>query len=311
MPAFRVYITNSCCGRSLAVAAALAACLVTGCCALPGRCPKEAESIAAREQGQLGLQFLHRGKLEEAEVRFAHALENCPEDVRLRHDLAVVRRKQGRTTEAIAEMQKAVGSSGGEPEWLAELASMQLAAGDLAGAWQSADRAVERQPSLAAAWKVRGNILKQTGRFDDALRDYHRALAEGEDTPELLMQVADVYRVQARPRRVLSTLQRLADANPPESHPAQLPYARALAYQALARHDEALPHFESARAAMGDHPDLLQQMAKTEWAVGNRVAARGTLQLASDLVPQNPQIVGLLAEWDRLLEAPPRVATAQ
>lgn len=311
MPAFRLPITNAFCSRNLTVAVTLAACLVTGCCALPGRCPKESESIAAREQGQLGLQFLHRGKLQEAEVRFAHALENCPEDVRLRHDLAVVRRQQGRTAEAIAEMQKAVGSSGGEPEWLAELAAMQLAAGDLAGAWQSADRAVERQPSLAAAWKVRGNILKQTGRFDDALRDYHRALAEGEDTPELLMQVADVYRVQARPRRVLSTLQRLSDAHPPENCPTQLPYARALAYQALARHDEALPHFELARSAMGDHPDLLTQMAKTQWAVGHRVAARTTLQLASDLVPQSPQIAGLLTDWSRALEAPPRVAATQ
>lgn len=307
MPALRPF-TNAFCIRILTASLALVVCVFTGCCALPGRCPKESESIAAREQGQLGLQFLHRGKLQEAEVRFEHALENCPEDVRLRHDLAVVRRQQGRTTEAIAEMQKAVGSSGGEPEWLAELAAMQLTAGDLAGAWQSADRAVERQPSLAAAWRVRGDIRKQTGRFDDALRDYHRALAEGENTPELLMQVADVYRVQARPRRVLSTLQRLSDAHPVENHPAQLPYARALAYQALARHDEALPHFELARSAMGDHPDLLTQMAKTQWAVGHRSAARSTLQRASDLVPGNSQIAGLLTEWGQSSEDSPRVA---
>lgn len=311
MPAISFDSTSDSFKRSLATCATLAACLFSGCCALPGRCPKEAESIAAREQGQLGLQFLHRGKLNEAKVRFEHALENCPEDVRLRHDLAVVRREQGQLGDAISEMQKAVGASGGEPEWLAELAAMQLAAGDLASAWHAADRAVERQPSLAAAWKVRGNIQKQSGHFDNALRDYHRALAEGDNTPELLMQVADIYRIQSRPRRILSTLQRLSDEHPSEDHPPRLPYAKALAYQSLARHDEALQNFERARGTMGDRPDLLAQMAKSQWATGNRIAAQTTLRLASNLAPEDPRIAAILASWEQQSAAPARVATTQ
>ena len=281
----------------------------TGCRGLATRGPKATQAIAAREQGQLGLQFLQRGKLDEAEVRFAHAIENCPEDVRLRHDLAVVRREQGRMEEAIVEMQRAVGQSGGEPAWLAELATMQLSHGDLDGARQSADKAIERQPSLASAWQVRGDVFNKSGRHEDALRDYHRALSEGGDSPELLMQVADTYRMLGRPRRALSTLQRMASNFAPEDHPPQLPFARALAYQALDRHDEALPHFLIAQEQQGSQPLLLTQMAISQWQVGSRDAARASLTLASQIEPQNPRIIALLTEWQPTATA--RVAATE
>lgn len=282
----------------LTVAAAMLA-FLSGCCGLSRRCPSQAQASAAREQGQLALQYLHRGKLDEAEVRFAHAIENCPEDVRLRHDLSVVRREQGRIPEAIEEMKKAVSQSGGEPEWLSELATMQLSQGDLIGAWESADRAIERNPSLACAWRVRGDVFKKSSRFEDALRDYHRALAEGDESPDVLMDVAEVYGRLGRPRRALSTLQRLIDRAPVEQHPRQLSHHRALAYQALARHEEAVQDFERARELQGDNPQLLTQLAISQWELGDQSAAHETLYTASQMAPQNPRIISLFAQWQK------------
>lgn len=297
---------------SLTLCAVLVA-FFSGCCGLSKRCPSQDQAVAAREQGQLALQYLHRGKLDEAEARFTHAIENCPADVRLRHDLAVVRRKQGRVPEAIEEMKKAVSQSGGEPEWLSELGTMQLQQGDLIGAWESADRAIERDPSLACAWRLRGDVFRQSSRLEDALRDYQRALAEGGESPDILMDVAEVYAWLGRPRRALSTLQRLTDSTALEKHPPQLAHHRGLAYQALGRHKEAIQDFVRAREVQGENPQLLTQLAISQWETGDWTTAQQTLLTASKLAPQNPQIISLLAGWQREQDeqaAQPRVATA-
>jgi len=287
-----------------------------GCSSLSSlskRSPKQDQAVAAREQGQLAQQYLHRGKLDEAEARFKHAIENCPDDVRLRHDLAIVRKKQGRVPEAISEMKKAVSQSGGEPEWLSELAKMQLSQGDLIGAWESADRAIERDPSLACAWRVRGDVFRQSSRLEDALRDYQRAVAEGDESPEMLMDVAEVYGWLGRPRRALSTLHRLTDSIPVEQHPRQLAHHRALAYQSLARHEEAIRDFQLARDIQGDDAHLLTQLAISQWELGETATAQQTLSIASELAPRNPQITSLLAHWQQEQDkqaTQPRVAVA-
>ncbi len=289
--------------RLLAYFSVLLLVVQAGCSAMSQRAHRADKSIAAREQGQLGWQYLQRGQLNEAAARLTHAIEDCPEDVRLRHDLAIVRREQSRSEEAIAEMQIAVNQSGGEPAWLVELARMQMDKGDLAEAWASADRALERQPSLASAWQVRGDVLTRTGRHAEALTDYHRAIAEGGESPELLMQVADAYRLMGRPRRALSTLQRLADTVPMENQPREMRLAQALAYQALDRHEEALTHFDQARKIQGDQPLLLTQLAISQWHTGDVDNARRTLLSASAAHPDDPRILAVLAEWEQAQDA--------
>lgn len=286
----------------------------SGCCTLSRRCANDEENIAAREQGQLGMQSMQSGKLGEADARLSHAIKKCPDDVRLRHSLATLRRKQGRMDDAVAEMEKAVDLAGGEPEWLAELASMQFAEGEYENAWNSTERALQQQPSLAAAWHVRGEVLKQGGNLNEALREYHRALAvdgaDEEQQSKTLMQVADIYRLQSRPRRALSTLQRLSNCSR-EHQPPELTYAKALAYQALSRHEEAIEQFEQARTVYGNQPPLLAQLAVSLWQVGDAVAARNTLQTAAELDPADPLVQRLSAEWQTPSESQPQVATAR
>ncbi len=270
--------------------------LQTGCRALPWRCPSDDRVIAAREQGRLGTDSLVKGRLNEAEVRFEHALDRCPHDYQIRHDLATVYWKQGKQREAIDAQTEAIRASGDKSAWVVELGDMLLETGDAVAALQSAEHAIMVSPDLGEAWRLRGDIMKRQGDLEQAVSNYHRAVSGGADESHVLFELADIYRLQNRPRRALATLHRLAESVPAEAQPPRIDYLKAIAYQALGRHDEAIPHFEQALRLEAQRPDILFLLARSQWESGHADAARQSALQAAQQLPGDVRIQQFLAE---------------
>ena len=280
---------------------------LSGCCALPWRCPSGEEVIAAREQGRLGMDALARGQLHEAELRLQMALQECPCDDQLRRDYAQILWELGRRDEARQAMQQVVQSSkgdapaGGEAAWMVEYGRMLLADGDLTGALQAVDKALHDDPQAAVAWKLRGDVMRLTNHLSEAVANYHRALSVGGDASSTLLDLADVYRLQNRPRRALATLQRLYDTVTPENRPQRLAGMQAAALQALGRHEDAIEHFSIAVDKEQQNPELLYLMAVSQSQAGFYQSAAETAQRAAALQPFDTRIRTLMASLEAKL----------
>lgn len=263
-----------------------------GCLTLVRRSPAKEDVVAARELSRLGLEALDRGRLVEAEARFKHALQKCPHDVHARHHYARALWERGQREQAIEEMDTAVRNSGGDPEWAVELGQMLLAQNELDSAEECCQRALDIDHRRPDGWALHGEISKARGDVTAAQRAYHRALSCGPADPAVLLKLAELYRIQGRPRRALSTLQRLAEETR-DAPPPQLCYLQGVALQALARHEEAIEQFTAARQQLGDQPELLLMLAESQFQAGQIDAAQGTLQLAAKIIPRDSRVANL------------------
>lgn len=298
-----MYWTPSTAVRS-ALAMAIAACALTGCASLSKRRVDESV-VAARQLSLQGIEAMQHGQFTEAETLFGMSLEKCPLDERTRRHYAQMLWRRGEREQAVAHMEEAVRLSGGVPAMLVELGDMYFESNDLARAEQQADLAIAGNRQLAAAWALKGDVLRRRGQADLALAKYHRALAYREHYPRAQFALAEIYRSTGEHARCLSTLQSLADGYPPDQVPARVLFEQGLALKELARPDSAIECFLAARAK-GDHsPNLLCHLAETQMLAGDPTNARLTASAATNLATQrgttSPQLDERLASLQQRL----------
>ena len=75
------------------------------------------------------------------------------------------------------------------------------------------DQALERSPSLAAAWASRGMLAFETGDPEGAVADFTRALEPGAD-PALLFNRAMALRAAGREEEAVADLTRALELAP-------------------------------------------------------------------------------------------------
>ena len=264
--------------------------LGSGCCTLS---PRNEKLIAAREHTRQALCAMDRGQFAEARVRFEHALKSCPKDSRARYNYARVLWQEGDREAAIEELDSAVRVSGGDPVWRVELGRMLFNEGAIDGALECAEVALDRERDLAAAWVLRGDALRVQLENDLARKSYYRALSCQNCEPRALLELAELYRLQGRPRRALSSLQRLESEYPPSRHPPRIAYLQGLALQALGRHADAIDKFELARGQLGDDSELLLMLAESQFQVGSLAEARASMELAAAGLGEDPRLTDL------------------
>lgn len=246
--------------------------------------------VFARQIAQRGMDAVDAGDWQRAEEFFAQAVEVCPVDERVQSRYAEALWHRGSRKEALEHMQEAVRLSGSEPDLVVRLGEMHLETGDLQQASHLAERVVLSGRQLANAYRLRGDIRQRQGKLDEALADYHWALAIQPMYPEVQMAIAAVYYRQDRPQRVLSTLQALAGSCPSGEEPAEMWYWQGLAYKSLGRQEQALMHLAQAEARGLQSVDLLCNLAEARYLAGDPVAAQATLQRAMELEPNNPEL---------------------
>ena len=110
------------------------------------------------------------------------------------------------------------------------------------------------------------------GKLDRALADYHRALGYAPSDPEILLEVAEVYRRMNKPQRALETLQSLDDTYSPGEEPSEVLRLMGLAYEALGRREDGADVF----CRLGESEQLAGRSADAV------TAARHALSLQPD-----------------------------
>ena len=265
--------------------------------------PVERSLLTSRQLTRQAMAALAQQQWDEAVDLAGQAVQTCSADVDARQVYAEALWAKGLRQEAIAQMEELVQLAPEDATVQARIAQMQLELGRVVLARQYANQAIERNPQMPEAWVVRARVARHLGDFRAALADYQRALAYAPNDREVLLEVAEIYRVAGQPDRALAALQRLADTYAPGEEPPQILYLQGLTYSELERYQEAAEQLALAIQRAGASADWLYQLAQAQAAAGQWTQAEQSLRQALELDPTHRGIWELLNRLESLRAA--------
>ncbi|MCX7413585.1 MAG: tetratricopeptide repeat protein [Planctomycetia bacterium] len=244
----------------LAAAAIVVASAGSGCRLMP-RGPAPQDLAAARRLSNEGLSAADRNDLVRAEGLLERAVKSCPSDVDARRHYADVLWKRGERLAAVAQIAEALTLSPGDVGLCIDGGRMYMELGLLDDADRLAADAVKGAPRSADAWQLHGQVALARGRDEDALADFHKALAIVPDDRQVLLATAEVYRRLNRPQRALATLGILGETYGPNQTPPNVLALEGIAQEALGRSVDAMESYRQAIARGGSTPEIEQRLA--------------------------------------------------
>jgi len=247
-------------------AAALAVVASAGCRLIPRSGPVPQEVADARRLCNEGLSAADRKDLLRAEGLLEQAVKNCPTDVDARRHYADVLWQRGERMAAVTQIAEALRLSPGDTSLCIDGGRMYMELGLLDDADRLSREAVRVAPRSEKAWRLHGQVALARGRPEEALADYHRALAIAPDDRELILDTAEVYRRLGRPQRALATLAILGESYPPNQTPPQVLALEGMAQEALDRPTDAIESYRQAVARGFESQDVVTRLAKLEQA---------------------------------------------
>ncbi len=205
---------------------------------------------------RLGLAYSRTGQLDRAIDFLRRASERATEGTVL-NDLALIYRRLGKTSEALAALRKSVAMDPGLPHVHNNLGGMLLDSGDLKGAEEQFREAIRVQPDLSAAHANLAGLLMKRGDLSAAQFHFETAVqvaAPGETSAlEAHMALANMMEMQGNLDRAAAHYMEVLKADS-SSAIAHFSLGAVLAMQG--KRPEALRHFQNA--AEGTDPAIRQ-----------------------------------------------------
>ncbi len=284
----------------------IVACLVLtwtslGCRSLRGRGPVPEAVASCRALSGKGVLAIENGDLPQAARCFEQAIEACPTNAAARKEYADLLWRQGKTAQAVQEIEAAISLAPDEAPLLVQAGMMYLALGKLAAAERKAEQALQLDIQLTNAWALRGRVMRARGNSERALGDLYRALGQTPNAHDLLLDLAELHRRRGEPQRALVVLQQLAHLYSPGEEPRHVLHLTGLAQQALGRTDDAVESLYAASQRGVPSASILYHLAVAEASLGRQQAALANSRQALQVDPQHQLSRQLLA---RLTDAP-------
>ncbi len=247
-------------------AAALSLVAGSGCRLIPRSGPVPQEVADARRLCNEGLSAADRKDLLRAEGLLEQAVKNCPTDVDARRHYADVLWQRGERMAAVTQIAEALRLSPGDTSLCIDGGRMYMELGLLDDADRLSREAVRVAPRSEQAWRLHGQVAMARGRPEEALADYHRALAFAPDDRDLILDTAEIYRRLGRPQRALATLAILGESYPPNQTPPHVLALEGMAQEALDRPTDAIESYRQAVARGLESQDVATRLANLEQA---------------------------------------------
>jgi tetratricopeptide (TPR) repeat protein len=143
------------------------------------------------------------------------------------------------------------------------LGSAQIALGNYSAALRAFDEAALRDPRLVAIYSSRAYALEKLGRIEDALADYHRALAMRPIDAVSLIGRGNLYLRHGAPDRAWKDFDAVVGRDPTD---VDALFNRGLAASALGRVKDAVRDFTSVLAQRPDDMTALLERARARLA---------------------------------------------
>lgn len=215
---------------------------------------------AARAAYARGVFLREQGDIAGAQQALGEAVRLAPSLAELRLAYASLLAEAGHLGEAKAFVHGAIERFGGSAQEYLLAARLELLEADGDAARAAADSALARDPGLTDAWLMRGRLLLEAGRTEEAFVSYQRADSLQPDHPPTLEGLAECARRLGRLDEAQRDLERALRLDP------ELPSAqRSLAgvYRQGGRAEDAKRLVLQSLAAAPDDPDRLEAAVET------------------------------------------------
>jgi tetratricopeptide (TPR) repeat protein len=278
-----------------------------GCAIMGRRGPSSEQAATCRELTGQGVAAMQLGQWQQAETLLREALELSPDDAQTRRNLAEALWHRGAAHEAMTHIAAAARLEPDDATIVVRAGEMALAAGARDAALADAEKAIRSNPQLAPAWALRGRVFRQMNQPDRAIADLQRALELAPQNPDILLDLAVMYRDRGQASRCLTTLHQLQDNYPvgevPQSalllegmtlleldRPHQAAEVLLAAAQRGPPQADSLFYLAQAQSAAGKYADATTSVQKALAIDASHQASRQLLaQLALHLAPADPQ----------------------
>lgn len=184
------------------------------------------------------------------------------------------------------------------------------AAAEYRAALQAYTRAIELNPSDAAAYAGRGIVHGQMGLLEEALSDYNRSLQLDPRQPALLAARATLYETIATRARLngdeagmqAAYQQAIADLTASielDGETARYYVQRGVLYLALNQREAALADFQAAQQLSPNDPDVLNGLGWIDYQLGSQARLTGDAVTAEQALKQAAQAFERAIQLDK------------
>jgi tetratricopeptide (TPR) repeat protein len=214
--------------------------------------PEDANALILR-----GEVFREMGKTDEAIAAFDAATKLAPESPAPYQHRGEIYREKKEYGQAVTEFTKVLELQPGDVLPLVHRAEAYLFDGKLEEALADADAVLEKQ-QIVAAHRLRGEILAQLNRLDEAIEEMEQLTKSVPNQPELKIQLAMYYLINKQPREAISEYDDVLLLDPENFLALR---SRGDAYLNIGQHAEAIADFEKALKIEAEDTTILNNLA--------------------------------------------------
>lgn len=207
--------------------------------------------VSIEEAAQIGIEFLRRGQVRDAELLFEKLLTIAPRQPDALHYSGIVAHKLGRSEEGIARVRQSLELAPHQADWHSNLGILLENTSDGEGAIQAFARAIELDPAHANAHNNLGVLHRVFGRFDEAEAAYRAAIAINPEFADAYRNLAIVLDQAGRTPEALVAYCKAIAIEPGRSSTRRL---LAVAYCTIGDFDRAVEFCEEWVKAEPDDP---------------------------------------------------------
>ena len=237
---------------------------------------------------------LSEGRVEEAKNCMRRAINNAPDDRRIREQMADICIDNGEYPEAIAELTRAVELSEGDPELRVKLGQAYLRSGKLILAKRQADLALEVNRQSASAWELCGHAHWVKNELPEAIADLQRSLSIDRNRSGVQLQIAQLHRRLNQQKRALSGIEQLLSQYPSGQEPQDAMLLQGVVLIELQRYDSAVEALKLAATRDDATSETFVQLSRAQLLGGQPSLARFTLVRGIERYPTEARLTSLL-----------------
>jgi tetratricopeptide (TPR) repeat protein len=197
------------------------------------------------------------GKTDEAIKSFDEATKLSPQAPGPYQNRGEIYREEEEYAKAVEEFTKVLELQPGDLLPLVHRAEAYLHDGKLEEALADTDAVLEKQ-QVVAAHRLRGEILAQLNRLDEAIAEMQQLTKSVPNQPELKIQLALYYLINKQPKEAISEYDDVLLLNPENFLALR---SRGDAYLNIGKHKEAIDDFEAALKLEPEDTTILNNLA--------------------------------------------------
>ncbi len=267
--------------------------------------PASQNVTQARWLTSLGFDALQKDQVEQAKGCFMRACDACPDDQRLRENLAEAHKRGGHFNQAISELNKVLPHSNNPAKTHKELGELYLLQGQLRPALEHANQSISLDRNAAIGWDLRGRALARMGHNDAAIESFNRALtlennddayAVQIDAEQVRLHLAESLIEIGNLKKAMTVLETVSGEHPENRQPESLALVQGRLFEKMKMPGKASEVLARAARNPDNSSRVFLALSRSQQKQGDWTAAQNTLRLAAQKFPGDPSIQTRMAD---------------